>query len=342
MAKVQKNRPQGDAKPDWDAINKATEKLVSTALAVVDTKLGSGTAAKYNAARLTDELKWPTEKSYVRQAFERNDLLCKALLANPNSLVVAMQSAAALGLTLDPSMGLAFLVPQRPRQGADYEVILKVSYKGMEQAVLASGTVTAIQTELVYENDKFNYGVNIDGPWLIYERARGDRGNLTDAFCLARYANGEKYVEVMSVDELRAVEQAALDFGNGKAPAWKGQFKPEMQKKSVVRRASKHWPKNPVLAKLTQVYDTENPMLFKGEDIRDGEVVEHIGDPEIAALDEALSALPEEQRAKWYLMKAQAEGYAGIREVPLDLFEKIKTDLVQRMGLVLKNKPKED
>ena len=338
MARTAKNRQQGGENVDWEAKNKATEQLVSTALAVVDKQLGSGTAAKYNAARLTEDLKWPTEKVYVRQAFERNDLLCKALLASPHSLVVAMQSAAALGLTLDPSLSLAFLVPQRPRLGAPYEVILKVSYKGMEQAVLASGTVTAIQTELVYENDEFDYGVGIDGPYLTYKRARGDRGELTDAFCLAHYANGGKYVEVMSVTELHAVEQAALDFGNGKAPAWKGQFKPEMQKKSVVRRASKHWPKSPVLNKLTQVYDAENPMLFKGDDgVVEGELVEHIGDPEIAALDEALAALPEAQRSKWYLMKAQAEGYAGIREVPLDLFEKIKTDLVQRMGLVLKN-----
>lgn len=339
MARTQQKQ-QDRPKPDFEAMNAASAKVVNTALAVIDKQLGSGTAAKYNAARLVEDLKWPTEKVYVKQLFERSDLLCKALLESPNTLPMALQSAAALGLTLDPNQALAFLVPQRPRQGAPYEVVLKVSYKGMEQAVLASGTVTAIQTELVYENDEFDYGVNIDGPYITFKMARGDRGALTDCFCLTRYANGEKHVEVMPVADLLAVEQAALAFGNGKAPAWTGKFRSEMQKKSCVRRAAKHWPKSPVLTKLTQVYDTENPMVFK--DMIEGEVVKPtFGDAEIEQLDEALASLPEAQRAKWYAMKAQAEGYAGIREVPLELFEKFKGDLVQRMGLIHKNAPQE-
>lgn len=336
-----RNQQQGTKpKPDFAAMNANSAKIVGTALAVIDTQLGSGTAAKYNAARLVDDLKWSTEKAYVKQIFERSELLCKALLESPYSLPVALQSAAALGLTLDPNQSLAFLVPQRPRQGAPYEVVLKVSYKGMEQAVLASGTVTAIQTELVYENDEFDYGVNIDGPYLTFKMARGDRGALTDCFCLARYANGEKHVEVMSAADLAAVEEAAFTFGNGKAPAWAGHFKPEMQKKSCVRRASKHWPKSPVLAKLAQVYDTENLMVFetKGGVIEGELVAPTLGDIELAALDEALAALPEEQRAKWYLMKAQAEGYPSIRDVPLELFEKVKADLTHRLGLFQKNR----
>lgn len=328
-----------NTRTDFTAMNARAAQTVGTALAVIDKQLGSGTAAKYNASRLTEDLRWQTEKVYVKQIFERSELLCTALLANHTSLIVALQSAAALGLTLDPNQSLAFLVPQRPRQGADYEVVLKVSYKGMEQSVLASGTVSAIQTELVYENDEFDFGVGIDGPYLAFKMARGDRGGLQGGFCLARYANGERHVEWMPVEDLLAVELAAFEFGNGKAPAWKGSFKPEMQKKSIVRRASKHWPKSAVLAKLAQVYDAENPMAFERSGVIEGELVAPtLGDAEVAQLDAVLEALPEADRAKWMAMKANAEGFDSIRDVPLTLFDKVKGDLSHRVALVLKNK----
>lgn len=317
------------------------QKTVGTALAVLNAKLGSGVAAKYNAARLVQDLKWQTEKVYIQQIFERSEFLCQALLNNPTSLLVAIQSAAALGLSLDPNLQLAYLVPQRPRLDAPFEVVLKVSYRGMEQAVLASGTVTAIQTELVYENDTFDYGVNIDGPYLNFKMARGERGALTGGFCLARYANGEKHVEWMPVTDLLAVEAAAIQFGNGKAPAWKGAFKPEMQKKSIVRRAQKHWPKNPVLAKLAQVFDIENPMDFD-KPVLVGEATEVFGDPEIKQLDALLAPLTPEMRAEWLARMAEALHYDAITEVPRERFTEVHDRLDHRLKLWLKNHPPQE
>lgn len=330
-------RTQDKSKPDWDAINAKQAKTVTTALAVIDAKLGSGASAKYNAVRLVDTLKWQTEKIYVRQIFERSEKLCEALLASPISLLGAVQTAAALGLTLDPAQGLAYLVPQRPRKGAPFEVVLKVSYRGMEQAVLASGSVTAITTELVYENDDFDYGVGIDGPFLKFKMARGDRGGLQGGFCLARYANGERHVEWMPLTDLIAVEAAAIAFSNDNSPAWAGRFKPEMQKKSIVRRASKHWPKTPVLAALQQAFDIENPMDFKAPELP-GEAVEVFGDPEVGQLETLLDPLPEAQRAEWMLRTAEALGYHAITEVPRERFQEVFDRLDHRLKLVLKNR----
>jgi len=321
---------------DYTQLNAQQTKLVGTALAVIDSKLGSGAATKYNAVKLDDKLKWQTEKVYVRQIFERSPKLAEALLNNPVSLMAALQTAAQLGLTLDPNQQLAYLVPQAPRRGAPAEVVLRVSYRGMEQAVLMSGTVTAIQTELVHENDEFEYGVNIDGPYLNFKLARGDRGEVTGGFCLARYANGEKHVEYMDLADLLAIEASAKAFSGDNSPAWDGPYRPEMRKKSIVRRAQKHWPKSPVLTALARAFDIENPMDFD-KPVLSGEAVEVFGDPEIKQLEKLLEPLEPTLRAEWMQRMAEALNYGSITEVPRERFTEVLDRLDHRLKLWLKN-----
>jgi phage RecT family recombinase len=320
-------------KRDYAADNAKTEKTIGTALAVMQEKLGSGSAAKYNAVRLTDTLKWQAEKMFVGTIIrtQKSDLLAKTVIDNPISLLVAMQSAASLGLTLDPNLGLAFLIPKRPAVGLPYEVQLKVSYKGMEQAALASGTVTAITTELVYGNDTFSRGVRDNRPYIDFAQGRGERGDLEGCFCVARYANGESHVEWMSIEDLLACEAAANR--DVTSPAWNGKFKPEMQKKCCVRRAAKHWPGSPVITRMIHQFDIENPMDFSKPEIA-GESVELIGDPQVEELTKMLGvSLPEDRVATWLGLKAKAEGYASIRDVPMEKFDKVRHDLSHRLEL---------
>lgn len=327
-------------KIDFSTQNAKSEKTMSTALAVAQEKLGSGSAAKYNAIKSNAELKWQAEKLFAMQIIRSatSDLLPETVINNPLSLLVAMQSAASLGLTLDPTQALAYLIPKRPKAGMPYEVQLKVSYKGMEQAVLRSGTVTAITTELVYSNDTFEFGTSIDGPYLNFRAARGDRGDLDGCFCLARYANGERHVEWMPRADIDACEAAATKANNGTTPpSWAGGFRPEMQKKCCVRRSAKHWPATPVLTRLIHEFDVENPMDFDGPALV-GESVELLGDNHVDQLRQLLHELPEPQVAMWLQMKAKAEGYDSIRDVPVSAFEKVREGLEQRLKLVMEKR----
>jgi recombination protein RecT len=311
---------------------------IATAMAVLQQQLGAGVAAKYNAAKVLDTLKWQTEKVFVQQIFQRSEFLCTTLLGAPNTLLSALQTAASLGLTLDPTQGLAFLVPQRPKFDLPFEVILKVSYKGMEQTVLRSGTVTAITTELVYENDTFDYGSNIDGPYLAFKMARGERGALQGGFCLARYANGERHVEYVPVKDLEAIEAAANKAaGTNGSPAWHGPFIDEMRKKSIVRRAAKHWPTTPTLQRLVNTLDAEAPIQFNQETM-DAECVEVFGDTEVNKLMDTLSAIPPEQAAKWLHLKAVSDGFTDIRSVPRARFDDYRQQLATRLKLVMDKK----
>lgn len=318
MANNRKGQQAGQAK---------TDKPVDTALAIADRKLNAGVKTKYTAAVINPDLKWDTEKAYVMQILERNEFLAEVAKKNPISLVTAVLDCAALGLTLSPSSGYAYLVPKRPRQDAPYEVQLKISYKGMEQAVLQSGTVAAINTQLVYSNDEFDFGANENGPYMTFKMARGERGDLDGVFCSAKYANGEKYIEWMPIADINACEAASDLYSNGKNPAWKGAFKSEMQKKCCVRRADKHWPSSPVLDRINRIYDQESPMGFN---TIDSTAVEVVSEGQIQTLRLALPKLTDDQFDVWLKRRAEAMEFASVHDVPKDDWDKFADGLKKR------------
>jgi phage RecT family recombinase len=314
----------------------ASAKKIDTALAIANVKLGAGAAAKFNAARITDNLKWQTEKMYVTQLIGRNDYLAQAIIETPISLLAALQDAASMGLSISPQLGHVYLIPQRPKQGAPLEVYAKVSYKGMEQSVLSSGTVLSITTELVYANDEFESGADMNGPYFTYKRARGDeRGDLEGGFCLARYANGEKHLEWMTVADIMGCKAAATKAQRGETPpVWVGAFATEQYKKCIVRRAAKHWPSSPVIERLIQNFDVGNPMDFDKANVIEGESVEVMGDEQVEAIRQALPGLSDEQATVWMTMAAKARGFDAIRDVPADRFDEVRDSLVKRKQMI--------
>lgn len=308
---------------------------ISTALAIANEKLGSGAATKYNAAKSVASLKWQTEKMYVMQLIQRSDYLAQAIIETPISLLTALQDCANLGLSLAPQLGHVYLIPQRPKQGSPNEVYAKVSYKGMEQAVLLSGTVLSITTDLVYENDEFDSGVDMDGPYFRFKRARGERGGLQGGFCLARYANGEKHLEWMPIKDIEGCKAAATKAQKGVTPpVWLGAFASEQQKKCIVRRAAKHWPSSPVIERLIQNFDIGNPMDFDRANIIEGASIEVLGDDQIEQIRLALPSLQDTQVSMWMEMAAKARGFNSIREVPAERFDEVRNSLVARVKAV--------
>ncbi|EPS8032343.1 hypothetical protein ACVHWV_004580, partial [Escherichia coli] len=70
-------------------------------------------------------LTWAKESQFAIQQFQKNDFLAKTAQANLPSAQNAIINVAAIGITLNPSSKLAYLVP---RGGA---VCLDISYMGL-------------------------------------------------------------------------------------------------------------------------------------------------------------------------------------------------------------------
>ncbi|MDK9365379.1 RecT family recombinase [Lelliottia wanjuensis] len=181
---------------------------------------------------LTDQsVTWAKESQFAIQLFQKNDYLAKTALGNPTSAQNAIINVAAIGITLNPASKLAYLVPR------DGMVCLDISYMGLLHLAQATGSIKWGQCKLVYSNDTYESNGLDTAPNHKYN-AFGDRGVVVGGYCTVKTPDGDYLTEEMSLAEIKATE-ATSKAKNG---PWKN-FWEEMARKTIVKRASKYWPR---------------------------------------------------------------------------------------------------
>jgi recombination protein RecT len=189
---------------------------------------------------LTDQsMSWEKEKQFALQVLNKPDNrnkneLCfagKTALNNPASLQNAIINVAACGITLNPAAKLAYLVP---RDGA---ICLDISYMGLLHIAQQSGSILWGQCKLVYSNDSYR-NMGLDKAPEHIANTFGDRGNIIGGYCTIKTPDGDYLTEEMSIKDIEKVK-ATSKAANG---PWKT-FYEEMARKTIVKRASKYWPK---------------------------------------------------------------------------------------------------
>ncbi|EJJ0354591.1 recombinase RecT [Salmonella enterica] len=216
---------------------------------------------------VTDQsVTWAKESQFAIQYFQRNDYLAKTALSNPTSAQNAIINVAAIGITLNPASKLAYLVPR------DGMVCLDISYMGLLHLAQATGSIKWGQCKLVYSNDTYESNGLDTAPTHKYN-AFGDRGAVVGGYCTVKTPDGDYLTEEMSLAEIKATE-ATSKAKNG---PWKN-FWEEMARKTIVKRASKYWPRAERLDNAIHVINEdegisqEPVMAHKSEDdIREDE-----------------------------------------------------------------------
>lgn len=174
---------------------------------------------------------WAKESQFAIQLFQKNDYLAKTAIAHPTSAQNAIINVAAIGITLNPASGLAYLVPR------DGMVCLDISYKGLLHLAQMTGAIKWGQCKLVHQNDTYESNGLDMAPTHKYN-AFGDRGTVVGGYCTVKTPDGDYLTEEMSLAEIKATE-ATSKAKNG---PWKN-FWEEMARKTIVKRASKYWPR---------------------------------------------------------------------------------------------------
>lgn len=227
---------------------------------------------------VTDQsVTWAKESQFAIQCFQRNDYLAKTALSNPTSAQNAIINVAAIGITLNPASKLAYLVPR------DGMVCLDISYMGLLHLAQSTGSIKWGQCKLVYSNDTYESNGLDTAPTHKYN-AFGDRGDVVGGYCTVKTADGDYLTEEMSLAEIKSTE-ATSKAKNG---PWKN-FWEEMARKTIVKRASKYWPRAERLDNAIHVINEdegvfqEPVMQHKSEeDIREDErrrqqeVIDHV------------------------------------------------------------------
>ena len=99
---------------------------------------------------LSDEsVVWEKEKQFAIQAIQANDYLAKIANNNQASLQNAIVNIASIGISLNPALKYAYLVP---RKGG---VCLDLSYMGLLHLAQSSGVILWGQCKIVRANDTY-------------------------------------------------------------------------------------------------------------------------------------------------------------------------------------------
>lgn len=240
------------------------------------------------------------EISFALQALSNSEYLAKA---EPTSILRAVYNTATTGLTLNPVLKYAALVPRY--QNGKTVACLEPMYQGLVKLITDTGSVRTIYAYNVCKEDDFEvtYGTTTE----IVHKPKFKSKDITHTYAVAILPDGTKQFEVMTKDELdniRGMSESYKAFIGGKVKSciWVT-HEGEMCKKTVVKRLVKYLPKTDKYEKLAHTIDLDNQDYEASESQRYmiESLMEHGGkqleEQETKALKVELSGYVSQERA---------------------------------------------
>lgn len=211
------------------------------------------------------------ECSFAIQHLMKNSYLAGA---DKTSILMAVLNVAQINLTLNPALKLAYLVPRRVH--GNLECVLEPSYQGLVKLATDTGSVKSLYAHCIYENDLFKQSLGTN-PEIIHEPTLKDRGKMTGVYAVAILQDGNKQIEVMSIEDvvdIRNTSESYKAFEKGKSSSciWDDYFD-EMSRKTVIKRLCKYLPKTEMwdkLSKAIEILDEDYAISYSQAQYIDG------------------------------------------------------------------------
>jgi recombination protein RecT len=164
---------------------------------------------------------------------------------------MAVLNVAQIGLSLNPALKQAYLVPRKAQRDGQWvvEAQLMPSYQGLVKLITDAGTVTHLEAHLIWEGDDVVIDMASDTkvakhtPYIMTGKPKGE---MRGVYSLATLADGSRQIEVMSRDEVYAIRERSESWRNRKegVPTIWTTDEGEMVRKTVIRRHFKYLPKS--------------------------------------------------------------------------------------------------
>lgn len=178
-------------------------------------------------------VRWEEESQFALQSLQKNSTLAGCVAESIQNAII---NVAAVGLTLNPADGYAYLVPEYNKTTKRNECQLRISFKGLIKAATDTGAVKWVRAEIVKENDTFTYN-GVDEKPTHQMQPFGDRGAPVGVYCVAKVSDTEYLTDIMDWPEVKKIQACA------KTQAVWNQWPEEMAKKAIIKRAAKQWPR---------------------------------------------------------------------------------------------------
>ena len=192
-------------------------------------------------------MQWEAELGFAQQLLRANSYMMGIADQNPSSLVHALVNVAAIGLSLNPTEQLAYLVPRKGK------ICLDPSYKGLVKLATDSGAILFVQAKLVFANDQYE-NTGVDTKPVHTFNPFSDRGEFVGCYCVAKTRDGSYLTEEMTAEEILMIRDKSSEaHKGGKGSPW-DDWLGEMARKTVVRRASKLWTRSLDPAQSQRMY----------------------------------------------------------------------------------------
>ncbi len=185
---------------------------------------------------------WKAESQFALQALNKNDTLAKCNVLTVQSAII---NVAAVGLTLNPADGYAYLVP---RKG---ECTLAISFKGLIKVATDAGGIAWVRAEVVRKEDTFVFKGVSEMPQHDMQPF-SDRGEIVGVYCVAKTTDGDYLTDIMNAEEIAKIRDCAMT-----KVVW-DKWPAEMAKKAVIKRASKQWPRTDTSSRLNKAIEVIN------------------------------------------------------------------------------------
>ena len=213
-----------------------------------------GVRAGFEAVSVDRSINFEREAGFAIQILGNSEYALGIAMSNKQSVIDAVTNIAAIGISLNPAKRQAYLVPR------DKKICLDLSYIGLLDLAIASGSIMWGKGELVKESDDFRLN-GFDRP-PTHERApfAKDRGEVVGVYVVAKTHSGDYLTETMTIDEVNDIRN--------RSSAWKAWVEKkrscpwvtdpgEMSKKTVIKRAYKTWPKTDRLDQAIHFLNTD-------------------------------------------------------------------------------------
>lgn len=200
-------------------------------------------------------LNFEREAGFAIQVLEANSYALKIAMSARQSVVDAVTNIAAIGISLNPAKKQAYLVPRKGK------ICLDISYMGLMDLAMATGSVRWGQAKLVYESDVFELnGVDVP-PTHKAKPFAADRGDIVGVYVIIKTADGDYLTHPMSIDDVYAARDRSESWkayvkDNTKLNPWVTD-EGEMIKKTCVKQAYKYWPKTERLERAIHYLNTD-------------------------------------------------------------------------------------
>lgn len=182
-------------------------------------------------------LNFEREAGFAIQVLTASDYITKMAVQDRQSVVNAVTNIAAIGISLNPAKKQAYLVPRKGK------ICLDISYMGLIDLAVQSGSILWAQADLVYANDAFTLNGFDRPPTHSFNPFSKERGEMIGAYVVVKTHSGDYLTDCMSKADIDSIKNRSESVKAGKSSPWDTDYG-EMAKKTVVKRAYKYWPKN--------------------------------------------------------------------------------------------------